>query len=460
MSTNRITGTTESFILGNKTGTEQQRGPIHVPLPRAARDALRARQASKAAEQLEQQNRRQAAARQAQRVAERQADLRAQREARSEGQRAAQQRQDTAAMARQMDRELGPAAPPTPTTVVLTLTPDRLACPSCGIAVHDVPGVTGQHTVQRVIEGRNEREVTYLRCPPCQERHDAAVATIEAHPSIAGRLGGSAAVTALSGALDALQAVGQHAPNLADRSEVSSLIARLAPLGPSARWSDDPASYGSTSTISRWAHVSKDRQHAVRQAAAGLLADRLDRAAPPVRVGPPQDHEEGISAAYGHACGFCGVGTVSVPAARVRALGGRTGASSTLWTRRTLHLAPLGGRADRQAEVEPVLAWLCPPCERRAAEHRGATVSALEGALADHLAALGDTATATDLRRGRSRRLKSYAAYVQQQLDKRHHAPDANREPWQHLANSRKTIVTTDPIDPTNIDSTIDIEAS
>lgn len=176
----------------------------------------------------------------------------------------------------------------------------------------------------------------FRECPACAERHRLAAALMAEHPDIRRSIGSpSIAEHRAARALDALAAIGQAPPDRLSAEHLSMAVDLLAPVA--RRWSGRFAPVRQLDALigscaeAPFGWLSPDGLSDLRHAGAEWLAWRL----PPRPVACPTI-----------GCGFCDVGTVTVPR------------WAPPWTARSLGPASLGGVGGNALAEH-----LCPACE-------------------------------------------------------------------------------------------------
>lgn len=322
-----------------------------------------------------------------------------------------------------------------PLLVLLALPPGALACLSCGQVVPTAEQRERITTAAQSREGdppsdpANPRaliETTFARCRTCADRDEAAGRILRDLPGLAARLGTESARHRLACALDALAAAGLPYPSTFTTEEVSALLRHLTALGGSVRWSARFAPVlrsgvrRDSATASPWDHVRAEQRDEVRRAHAHVLAARVGRGAPPLRIAPPT----------GRACLLCGLGHVPVTAARVGALGGRDGAVMAVWSQaRTVSASVLGGRRS----PDGLTGHLCPECSDAVGTVGAMGQTAMGRAYSAYLRRMGQTREVDALRTVDEVRLIGWAAFddAEQRAGRAALAPNA--EPWAHV---------------------------
>jgi hypothetical protein len=146
----------------------------------------------------------------------------------------------------------------------------------------------------------------------------------------------------------------EHMAHL-DSDGVQALARRLTALGASARWINrfvpviEPGADPRTCCPHRFAHLKLGERQALRQAYAALLAERVARNSPPIKISPPPVMDvsggSGALVLIRDGCLFCGVGYQSVTAAEV-AREGRGNIARAIWTPRRTAISSLAGSAQ------------------------------------------------------------------------------------------------------------------
>lgn len=318
-----------------------------------------------------------------------------------------------------------------------------IACPGCGIAhAHDPDEpVVRVPTYAYRGDGSVRTHVGNLelqRCPDCAHLRDRAEALLAAHPGLAASLG-TVGVDRLEGALSGLAVLERSLPDTdATAAEVRSLIDRLGAPGGAARRA---ASGGTDVSPAPWAHVSGELHAQLRHGTAGLLADRLARAAPPEHIEPPEADPRrtprGALVVTG-ACLLCGIASVQVPASRLTGPGGREWAARQTWRPLTCSPQQLGGRRS----PGKVCGHVCPPCAAALDEAGAVGPSAREDAVLVHLRAGGYDATVKVLSvgfaAGTADPVPGWGALAWRAECKAEPEPEPNRTPWAHLRAVRE----------------------
>lgn len=326
-------------------------------------------------------------------------------------------------------------AAPTPVTVQLFA--GSLACDACGQGVPDHPDAP---TIRAQIEGRvgqehlamlrahSPRPIEFRTCLPCRERRAVADRAVSRLPGLAGRFGPDNARYRLGLALDALAALGRRLPDAEALTEpdAAALVRHLTIVGGGVRymsrfvpvaWSEaEPG----TSAAYPWAHLTDEQSARLRDGYGALMAERVARNAPPVRLAPPE----------GRACMLCGLGHVTRPAAEVVAHGGTEAAQRRLWRIASASPDALGG--DRSPDR--LRGSLCPTCDAVVSDIGAIGIRAMERAYEQLLRQTGRTAEANVMRYDEtSVRLTAWAALDHRERRAGRKPIPPNREPWQHI---------------------------
>lgn len=246
-------------------------------------------------------------------------------------------------------------------------------------------------------EGQPLVTVEMATCPACAERHEQAHQIIGQHPGIAARLGPDTAVHQMSAALDGLAAIGRS-PSAGLLEDLESnepmtwhMLSTLRDAGVGARWLSRFAPYAEQDAATGqaasapWAHVSEETRAALRDGYGRVLAYGLARDEEDQEVTPPR---------RSRFCLLCGIGSVTVPAARVVVLGGMAEARERLWTERSVSTHTLGGPSSGSRQLT---GHICHSCES-AVNHVGAIgQAAMSRSYAEHLRSQGRTVEARSL---------------------------------------------------------------
>lgn len=317
-------------------------------------------------------------------------------------------------------------------------TQTQITCPGCGTAHERDPSepiVTVPQYAHRG-DGSVRTHVGNLdlqRCPDCAHLRDRAEALLAAHPGLAASLG-PVGVDRLEGALSGLAARGSPLPGTdAPAAEVRCLIDRLGVPGAAARRA---ATGGTDVSPAPWGHVSNDLRDRLRHGAAGLLADRLARAAPPEHIEPPEADPRRTprrALVVTGGCLLCGVASVRVPASRLTGPGGRDWVARQVWRPLTCSPGQLGGRRS----PHKVSGHVCPPCATALDEAGAIGPSAREDAVLAHLRAGGHVETVKGLSvgfaAGTAEPVPGWGALAWRAECKAEPEPEPNRTPWAHL---------------------------
>lgn len=238
----------------------------------------------------------------------------------------------------------------------------KLPCASCGVAVpvHS-PVDNSQAEVETLtVCGAPQREgvsprLDFLvtRCGSCLMIRSTAADLLRGHPDVRQRIGSrDIALHRLECALAALDAVGITDAARIDQLTTTSrdivrLIDALTIPGGHARWASHAVASGyarapgTPASFARWAHVSAEQKQELRDAAAGLLARRVET---PVDVLAPSDDGKPSG------CLLCGVSAVQALRAD----------AASVWTLMSADSIGIGGR-PRPDDLDGVV---CPTCDR------------------------------------------------------------------------------------------------
>lgn len=316
--------------------------------------------------------------------------------------------------------------------VLAALSPDTLACLSCGQAVpvdETSERVTLTATGRVGVPAPLNPDVSpqmirteFSRCTTCSNREQAARQILADLPEVVGRFGRDTALHRLTCALDALAALGLPYPATFNAAEVSALLRHLTmPVRWSARFAPIALADARTGTaaLRPWEHVTNEMKAEVRSGFAAVLAARVSRTSADLRLTPQE----------GRACLLCGIGHVTLPAARVNALGGRAAALAATWTPRKINPATIGGPGS----PEPIHGSLCPTCDKAATDAGAMGQTAMLTAYAAHLREHGRTAEADAVRSGEFLRIVGWAGFDHRERRSGRPGVAPNREPWDHL---------------------------
>lgn len=315
---------------------------------------------------------------------------------------------------------------------LIALPADRLPCATCGVATPPPATQAGVIYVDvntygpRGNAARAER-VPLAVCEPCSVLAGHAVALAAAHPALIRALGSHRALEAAEGVVTALSLLGQPLPATdVDDKRLSMLVRNLGTIGLALRYRRD-VKPGKVNPYA-WAHVRTTDRDDLRDKYAAALAERVAANTAPVKITPPPFDPYDITVGaqpVGAACGICGVGHVSMPAATVLRSGGREAVARTTWT---LHgsVAPTALGAGRSPAK--LLIWLCPVCEDSAQWVGSMGPSTLERALfafLDRLGSLGPNVEVPGL--------IGWAGLWADAVRRARPLPQPNAVPWDHL---------------------------
>lgn len=246
-----------------------------------------------------------------------------------------------------------------------------LPCASCGVAVNvtaetevEVLQVFGRIRHEGYAPPRHDLHVT--RCAECRLIRQAAIDLLSGHPAVRQRIGAvEIAAHRLECALCALDAVGTTDVKTIDLltatgADLVRLMNALTLAGGHARWAAlvRGASFGKAPSTpasrGRWSHIDPEQRRELRNAAAGLLARRIEK---------PLDVQCVDYDGQPSGCMLCGVGTVQALRAD----------AESVWTLMSADSATIGGpgRADSLDGV------VCPRCDLAIDQAHGVGISAM-----------------------------------------------------------------------------------
>lgn len=324
-------------------------------------------------------------------------------------------------------RKLEPDSKP-----IITLPPDHLACIDCGLAVPLSQGAKPILVSTTTPTPHRPAEVRFLRCRECQDLTDMAAEAIAQLPSLSARLGEHSAIHQLASSLLALTVLGQELPTreqLADRATVRALIHHLN-IGAAARWVGQYAPVLTRSTKActeeRWEYLEDDLLANLRTAYAGLLAERVARVAPPLKLAPPAAPDADLA----RGCLYCGVALLAVDGTEVVRVGGQETARTMAW--RPISVAT-PSCIGAPISPEPVKGWLCPRCALAIDEAGVVGQSSMEKALRQHLKDAKRSGDLASIAGSELDVITSWAGLVLRQRRRNRPTPPANAQPWGHL---------------------------
>lgn len=336
--------------------------------------------------------------------------------------------------------DLPTASRPRPATLwsaPLVLPPDTLACRSCGIAI-PVPVVTDEDGAVGVVDGDGVGErllldvtetatrvghpgpdghprplarVAFTVCEGCHERSQAQ------------RNGWR--LTRLIYARHAVAALGVTPPrsmswevlvrHVAD-PDVDVDLSWSARFAPVMAVGADPG----TCNLRPWSHLTDKDRTTLRTAYAAALAEHMAGFRADVALTPPGEVP---------GCLFCGVASVTVPAAEAARLGGAQAAAAHVWQACSVDLGSLGGRST----AERLAGHLCTPCSTALSDVGVMGQTTTERAF---LRYVRSTDRADDVLGWREEEISGLAAWaVLRQRAERdgRPGPGPNAEPWAHI---------------------------
>ncbi|MCU1679021.1 MAG: hypothetical protein JWM93_3779 [Frankiales bacterium] len=337
------------------------------------------------------------------------------------------------------------------------LSGDALPCGDCGCAV-ETPDPSTVGRAEMVRSGRAIL-VSVAKCPACVARDrlstDLAQRYLRGGVTLESRLYvGKDAVSLLVESRVGIDAAGMEPTSLDLVVRPGAVLAveiehlSRAVLG--LRWRDrlsPPTSLVAdpirtvrpgTANARPWAHLQEKDLARLRKAVGLTLIERLALRAPSVALAPPGLSEGevgsgGTTVAAG--CLYCGVSSVTMTALAVARHGGPEAAARTVWTQRKVNPAALGG----QRGASLLIGWLCPPCEKAAADVGSAnSLSAMEGALSTYLGVSRRTATGDELWVDG---LDGWGALVAIAIARNRPVPSPNAEPWGHLTWAERDVL-------------------
>ncbi len=349
---------------------------------------------------------------------------------------------------RPREAELTPAGQGVPVDRV-ALPPEALACVTCGVAVRDGTGPVitlnsfgrGDLPSPHLLAAHQEFEWTFSLCPECAGLRRRAAELLAADPHYRARTGSEdIALHRVEVALGALAALGQSLPA---GTSLAVLTHHLSSAGARARWSArfvpllGPLGESGTCAPWPWACVSVGQQAALRDGYAALLAARIALTRADVALAPPPIEPSRLAGGSGagavpilDGCVLCGVGVVTVTAARVTELGGPESARAAVWRPITVSGPDsLGGRHG----PERVEGYACPACARAIASVGSVGPGAMEASLAEHLRSIDRGDDADRLLRADDAGVVAFGALAYDAVRRGQHAPAPGRTPWEHI---------------------------
>lgn len=310
----------------------------------------------------------------------------------------------------------------------------NLACIDCGLPVPLIEGgapILVSTTAVKAPGVHRATEVRFLRCRECQVLTDTATEAIAGLPSIRTRLGEHSAIHQLASALLALTVLGQDLPTreqLADRTTVRSLIHHLN-MGAALRWVAQYAPLLMRSPKDcaevRWDHITHEALASARAAYANMLAERVARTAPPVKLAPPTAPDADLA----RGCLYCGLAQMAVEASQAVLAGGQETARVMTWRPVSIATPSCIGAP---ISPEPVKGWLCPSCARAVDEAGVVGQGSMEKALRQHLKEARSDELAV-IAGSELDVITSWAGLVLRQRRRNRPIPPANKQPWGHL---------------------------
>lgn len=323
---------------------------------------------------------------------------------------------------------------------------DDLACGECGAVVHGPHDTADVYRVPPRIRGpwresyRHLEGAPFTRCEACLARyawaeHLAATLLPKGAPVGEVLLMGASAAEAVLATLNALRLMGMPDPQEASLTTpaLAEAVRHLAHPGNLLAWRSREF-LTDQGNPRPWAHVRASDRLRLRRAYVDMMAVRIARTAPPVKVPPPRAVPSVLQAPDNRAvtrlpgaCLMCGIGAVPVPAMRVVRSGGMENVVREVWTERTWESHLLG--ASRSPRM--VIGHLCPECDAAVMYAGALGPSALERAVAVHLRVQGRW----DDGRHTLENVHGWAALaLRSDGTATTPPPPPNSEPWAHLS--------------------------
>jgi hypothetical protein len=202
------------------------------------------------------------------------------------------------------------------------------------------------------------------------------------HAAYAQRIGPQVLTTRMTGVLHALRLLSRPVPQ--DGPTMLALSRHLGPTAAGVLAGFDVIGRRGKANPRPWCHLRESGRAQLRAAYAEALRARIAAHQPPVRVECPE----------GLACLYCGVPSLTRPAAEVSRLGGPVAAQRDLWRSTVTTRSSLGGRSP-----ERVVGNLCSRCAASFEKVGSVGLTSRAQALVDYLV-VTDPAKAAQVAQG------------------------------------------------------------